>query len=98
MYLVAIGWLYVALMMALAEGMSPAGGWLGAAVTFVLYGLLPVGLVLYLMGTPLRRRRQRAAERAERAENAENAEARIEANPAAAVPPEAAGQAGTPPR
>lgn len=64
MYLVAIGWLYVALMMALAEGMSPSGGWLGAAVTFVLYGLLPVGLVLYLMGTPLRRRQQRAAEQA----------------------------------
>ncbi|MCK6424717.1 MAG: hypothetical protein L6Q75_06440 [Burkholderiaceae bacterium] len=91
MYLVAIGWLYVALMMALAEGMSPTGGWLGAAVTFVLYGLLPVGLVLYLMGTPLRRRQQRAAERAEKAE------LRTETRPVTAVPPEAAGPAGTPP-
>jgi hypothetical protein len=63
MYLVAIGWLYVALMMALAELMHPAGGALGALVTFVLYGLAPVGLVVYLMATPMRRRARAEAER-----------------------------------
>jgi hypothetical protein len=63
MYLVAIGWLYVALMMALAELMHPAGGVLGALVTFVLYGLAPVGLVIYLMATPMRRRARAQAER-----------------------------------
>jgi hypothetical protein len=65
MYLVAIGWLYVALMMALAEAMHPQGGVLGAVITFVLYGVAPVSLVLYLMGTPLRGRARKAREQAE---------------------------------
>ena len=59
MYLVTIAWLYVALLMALAEGFSASGTWLGAGVTFVLYGLLPVTLLLYIFGTPARRRRLR---------------------------------------
>lgn len=65
MYLVAIGWLYVVLMMALAEAMSTQGSVLGAVITFVLYGVLPMGLVLYIGGTPARRRARRAAEAAE---------------------------------
>ncbi|MEY4747909.1 MAG: hypothetical protein RIQ60_123 [Pseudomonadota bacterium] len=65
MYLVAIGWIYVALMMAVAEAMHPQGGVLGAIVTFVLYGVLPVSIVVYLMGTPMRRRARKAAEAAE---------------------------------
>jgi uncharacterized membrane protein len=65
MYLVAIAWLYVALMMALAEAMHPSGGWLGAVVTFVFYGLAPVGLVMYLLGTPMRRQARRRDEKAE---------------------------------
>ena len=40
MYLVAIGWIYVVLMMAVVEAMSSQGTLLGACVTFVLYGLL----------------------------------------------------------
>jgi mannose/fructose/N-acetylgalactosamine-specific phosphotransferase system component IID len=55
MYLVVIAWLYVAVMMALAEAFSGNGTVLGAIVTFFLYGLLPISLVVYLMGTPLRR-------------------------------------------
>lgn len=66
MYLVAIGWLYVALMMALAEGVAPNGGWLGAAITFIFYGLLPTALLLYILGTPGRRRLRRAREAQER--------------------------------
>lgn len=62
MYLVAIAWLYVALMMALAEATSTQGGLLGAVFTFVLYGLLPVAIVLYIMGTPQRRAARRRAE------------------------------------
>jgi len=62
MYLVAIAWLYVVLMMALAEALSTQGTVLGAVVTFVLYGLLPLSLVLYVMGTPGRRRARLAAE------------------------------------
>lgn len=56
MYLIVIAWLYVTLLMALAEAFSSQGSVLGALITFVFYGLLPMGLVVYLVGTPLRRR------------------------------------------
>jgi uncharacterized membrane protein len=59
MYLIAIAWLYVVLMMALAEALSPQGTLLGAGFTLVLYGLLPLSILLYILGTPLRRRRAR---------------------------------------
>ena len=62
MYLVAIAWIYVALMMALAEASHSQGTLLGAIVTFFLYGVGPLALVLYLMGTPARRRAMRRAE------------------------------------
>ena len=65
MYLVAIAWLYVALMMALAEATSSQGTVLGAIVTFVLYGALPISIVMYLLGTPSRRAARRRAEAAE---------------------------------
>jgi hypothetical protein len=86
MYLVAIGWLYVVLMMALVEALSPQGSVLGAVITFVFYGLLPMGLVLYIGGTPARRRARRAAEAAEDA---------VLASPAAAsaAAPDGAGHA-----
>jgi Flp pilus assembly protein TadB len=67
MYLVAIAWLYVALMMAVAEATSTLGTVIGAIFTFLLYGLGPVSLVMYLLGTPARRRARRAAERLEEA-------------------------------
>lgn len=60
MYLVAIAWMYVVLMMALVEALSTQGTVLGAVITFVLYGLLPLSLVLYVMGTPGRRRARQA--------------------------------------
>lgn len=62
MYLVAIAWMYVVLMMTLAEARAPNGSMLGAVITFVLYGVLPLAIVLYLMATPVRRRARRAAE------------------------------------
>lgn len=65
MYLVAIGWLYVALMMSVAEATNTNGSILGAIFTFALYGLLPTGLLMYLLGTPARRQRIRAREAAE---------------------------------
>ncbi len=65
MYLVVIAWVYVALMMAVAEATSTQGTLLGALVTFVLYGLLPVALVVYLMLAPARRKLLRAREAAE---------------------------------
>jgi hypothetical protein len=68
MYLIVIGWLYVTLLMALAEAFSSQGTVLGAIITFVFYGLLPMGLVVYLMGTPLRRKAIRRQEEQARQE------------------------------
>lgn len=68
MYIVPIAWIYVALMMAVAEATNSNGTVLGAVVTFVLYGLLPVGIVLYIMGTPGRKRLLRAREEQEQAQ------------------------------
>jgi hypothetical protein len=62
MYLIVIAWLYVTLLMALAEAFSSQGSILGAIITFVFYGLLPMGLVVYLVGTPLRRKELRKQE------------------------------------
>jgi mannose/fructose/N-acetylgalactosamine-specific phosphotransferase system component IID len=62
MTVVTIAWMYVVLMMALVEAMSPQGSVLGAVFTFLLYGVLPLGIVLYLMGTPARRRMRKRAE------------------------------------
>ena len=59
-----MGWLYVALMMAVAEATNDNGTVLGGVITFVLYGLGPVLLVLYLMGSPSRRRAIKANEAA----------------------------------
>lgn len=65
MYIVPLAWLYVALMMAVAEATNSNGTLLGALITFVLYGLVPVALVVYLMGAPSRRRAIKAREAAE---------------------------------
>lgn len=67
MYLVAIAWLYVALMMGVAEASHPNGSLLGAVITFLLYGVGPLALVLYILGTPARRRALRAREAAAQA-------------------------------
>ena len=65
MYLVVIAWLYVTLMMALAEATNSNGTVLGAVVTFVLYGLLPAGLVGYILATPTRKRLRQTREQAQ---------------------------------
>ena len=62
MYIILIGWLYVALMMAVAEATNTTGTVLGAFFTFVLYGVGPVALLMYLMGTPGRKRAIKARE------------------------------------
>ena len=67
MYLVVIAWLYVTVMMAIAEATSPVGSLLGALITFVLYGLLPLGILVYILGTPGRKRKLYQREQVERA-------------------------------
>lgn len=78
MYLIAIAWLYVALMMAVAEATSTQGSVLGAIFTFLLYGVLPMAVLMYILGTPARRRARLAQERA-----AEAAEPQPAIDPAA---------------
>lgn len=65
MWIVAIAWMYVAVMMTLAEATAPQGTLLGAFFTLLLYGIAPVALVMYLLSTPARRRARRAAEAAQ---------------------------------
>ena len=67
MLIVAVGWGYVVLMMVLAEALGPGGSVLGAIFTLLLYGVLPLTIVLYVGGARKRARARRAAEAAERA-------------------------------
>lgn len=62
MHLVAIAWIYVVAMMAVAEALAPQGTLLGAFFTFMLYGVGPLAIVLYILGTPGRKRALRRAE------------------------------------
>ena len=56
MYIVAIGWLYVTLLVAVSEPTVVAG-----IISFLFYGLLPCSLLMWLGGT--KSRRQRRAQR-----------------------------------
>ena len=87
MYLIAIAWIYVVLMMSVAEATNTTGTVLGAIVTFFLYGVLPLALVLYLLKSPDRRRAIKARERAE------NLAARPQEPPAASDLPDAGSHA-----
>lgn len=58
MYIIAIAWIYVTLLMAVTEANVTAG-----ILTFLLYGVMPLALLLWLFGSPLRRRRLRDAEK-----------------------------------
>ena len=54
LHIIAIGWLWVAFMMAITERSIVAG-----VMTFVFYGFLPCALLIYILATPARRRRAR---------------------------------------
>ena len=62
MHVIALGWGYVVLMMVLAEALGPDGSVLGAIVTALLYGVLPLGIVLYIGGARARGKARRKAE------------------------------------
>jgi len=64
LYLVVIAWMYVAVMMAVAEATHPHGTVLGAIFTFLLYGVGPVALLVYLMTRKARRQAREAREAA----------------------------------
>ncbi len=58
MYIVAIAWIYVVLMMSITEQSVIAG-----IMTFLLYGVLPLTIILYVMGSPQRKRNRAKAEK-----------------------------------
>jgi hypothetical protein len=68
MYIVAIAWLYVTLLVAAMEPTLLAG-----VMGFCFYGLLPVALLLWLGGFSSRRRRRLLADQGAHARDAENA-------------------------
>jgi hypothetical protein len=53
MYIIAIGWLYVTLLVAATEGTIVAG-----VISFLFYGLLPCGVIIWMSGSKVRRQRQ----------------------------------------
>ena len=57
MYIIAIGWLYVTVLVALNEPTVVSG-----IISFLFYGLLPCGLLLWLAGSKVRRQRRRHQE------------------------------------
>ena len=57
MYIIAIAWIYVVLMMSITEASVVAG-----IMTFLMYCVLPLGLFLYLWLTPARKK-QRARDK-----------------------------------
>jgi hypothetical protein len=59
LYLIAIAWIYVVLLMSLAESSFIAG-----VMTFIFYCVIPLGLVLYILSSPARKRQIRERERA----------------------------------
>jgi mannose/fructose/N-acetylgalactosamine-specific phosphotransferase system component IID len=65
MYIVPIAWLYVALMMSVAEATNTNGTVLGGILTFILYGILPTSIIVYVMGAPNRKKARLAAEQAQ---------------------------------
>lgn len=53
MYIIAIGWLYVTLLIAVNERSVFLG-----IISFVFYGLLPCGILLWMSASKVRRQRQ----------------------------------------
>lgn len=97
MYIVVIAWLYVAVLMAAAEGLSPQGTWLGASMTFLLYGVLPVSVVAYIMGTPLRKKARLKQEAEELASQAQQQPQPLDEPDASGHAPSAAQNSGVAP-
>lgn len=89
MYLIAIAWMYVVVMMTITEAASPSGTLLGAFFTFVLYGLLPLSILLYILGTPGRKRRIKERERVQAEQQAKALSSD------SSVPPDTGSQATT---
>ena len=67
MLIIIIAWLYVVILMSMTEHSVIAG-----VMTFLLYGVLPLSVLVYLLNTPTRRARRKAAEAKEWLDAAED--------------------------
>ncbi len=61
LYLIAIAWIFVVLMMAITESSFIAG-----IMTFIFYCIIPLSLVLYILSSSARKRKIRAEFEAKR--------------------------------
>jgi ABC-type transport system involved in cytochrome bd biosynthesis fused ATPase/permease subunit len=61
LYLIAIAWIFVVLMMAITESSFIAG-----IMTFIFYCIIPLSLVLYILSSSARKRKLRAEFEAKR--------------------------------
>jgi hypothetical protein len=61
--LLVVAWIYVVLLMAVAEATGPGGSVLGALGIALFYGALPLAIVVYIMRAAARRRARRGAAR-----------------------------------
>ena len=93
MYLIVIAWIYVVLMMAVAEATNTTGTVMGGIITFFLYGVGPAGLLVYLMGTPARNKAIKKRNAEERAQHVAALAAAAEPTLEASVLPDAGGHA-----
>ena len=91
MYIIAIAWIYVVLLMSFTEDSIVAG-----LATFFLYGVGPLALLLYLMGTPQRRRNRRQREAAAAAIDEQPVDAGVPEVPGARVSEAGPEDAGPP--
>jgi hypothetical protein len=60
MIMVAIAWIYVVLLMSMTEQTIVAG-----VMTFLFYCVFPLSIILYVMGTPQRKRNRQAKEKSQ---------------------------------
>lgn len=67
MYIVAIAWMYVVVLMAATQPTV-----LSALSTLMFYGIVPCSVVMYIIMAPSRKRRKNALERAEQLTNQAN--------------------------
>jgi TRAP-type C4-dicarboxylate transport system permease small subunit len=69
LYLIAIAWIYVVLLMSLAESSLIAG-----IMTFIFYCVIPLSLVLYILRSPARKRQIKEREKAQIKERQQSAQ------------------------
>jgi hypothetical protein len=63
MYIIAIAWIYVTFLMAATEPSITAG-----VLTFFFYGLMPCAVLLWILGTPQRKRKKVLMEQTQQAD------------------------------